>query len=304
MSPITLRDRRFASQDSEQYHRTGSFLAKSLLDADHISLLQQASNEDFRAEDHSPLFAPEFDRYSNQFVTRTDRLKGMLDALRAPLSTLVQRDIVFTQGIIFALNPGTRGYRWHFDNLSFCFIRPGDLAFTFWVPLTPIRVNEQNGGMLLVDRSDFCARSRMQQWAFHERRGYANGALGERLLAAKQAQYEDRWYGAYDLEMLEDLAHERDMEVGDALIFDRFTWHRSQKLGPGPIQTRTAVAFRAVDADARFDKVLFERSMLHRTEEDVPPLFGHLLGDLEDGIRMREAAERGVSLWGRAADRG
>lgn len=303
MSPPAVRDARFTHQDSEQYHRTGSFLAKGLLSAEGVALLQQATHEDFRPEDHSPLFAPEFDRYSNQFVSRTDRLKQALEELRGPLSSLVQRDIVYTQGIIFELNPGTRGYRWHFDNLSFCFIRPEDLAFTLWVPLTPIHVQGQNGGMLLVDRCDFCARSRMQQWAYHERRGYSDGELSRRLSAGKQAQYEDRWYGAYDLEMLEDLGHERDMEVGDALIFDRFTWHRSQKLAPGPIRARTAVAFRAVDADARFDKALFDRSMQHRTEEDVPPLFGHLLCELEDGIRMREAAELGVSLWGRAASR-
>ncbi len=28
--------------------------------------------------------------------------------------------------------------------------------------------------------------------------------------------------------------------------------------------------------------------MQHRTKDDVPPLFGHLLSELEDGIRMRE----------------
>lgn len=303
MKPITTPGRgpRFTSADSQSYHQSGAFLAKGLVDAAGVALLQQASNEDFRPEDHSPHFAPEFDRYSNQFVSRTRRLKGLLDALSGPLSELVQRDIVFTQGIVFELRTGTRGYRWHFDNLSFCFIRPEDLAFTLWVPLTPIRVKEQNGGILLVDRRDFCARSRMQQWAYHERRRDADEDLGRRLAVGKQAQYEDRWYGAYDLEMLEDLGQERDMDVGDALIFDRFTWHRSQRLAPGPIETRTTVAFRAVDADARFDKALFEQSMEHRTDDDVPPLFGHLLLELEDGVPMREAAERGISLWGKVA---
>ncbi len=289
--------------DTEHYFRTGSIVMRQRVDAEALALLQQANDEDFRPEDHSPAFAPEFDRYSNQFVSRTHRLERLLDELRAPLAALVRRDVVFTQGILFSLRAGTRGYRWHFDNLSFCFVRPEDLAFTLWIPLTPIRAREQNGGMRLVDRSDFCARARMQQWAYYERRGYA-GERGPRLAAAKAAQYEDRWYGAFDLEMLEDLSHPLDMDVGDALVFDRYTWHRSEALAPGPIETRTAVAFRAVDADARFDKRLFEQSMAHRVDDEVPPLFGHLLCELEDGIRMRDAVALGVSLWGNRAARG
>lgn len=298
MSPLAraVSDPHFSTEDSELYFRTGSILARKLIDPEGIDLLQQANNEDFRPADHSQKFAPEFDRYSNQFLSRTDRLKRLVEDLHAPLSELVQRDVVFTQGIIFSLNPGTRGYRWHFDNLSFCFIRPEDLAFTLWIPLTPIRVNEQNGGMLLVDRSEFCGRVRMLQWAYYERRG---GDSNPQLAAARHSQYgKARWYGDFDLEMLDDLGHERDMDVGDALIFDRYTWHRSQELKPGPIEARTAVALRVVDADARFDKPFFELSMKHRADDDVPPLFGHLLSGLDDGIRMREALASGVSLWG------
>jgi len=113
---------------------------------------------------------------------------------------------------------------------------------------------------------------------------------------AKEAQYGDTWAGQYDLEILEDLKQSCDVSVGDALLFNRYTWHKTHEILPGPMKCRTAIVLRVVSADAVFDKEFFEQTIALRNKVKLPPSFGHLLAHLDNGITMREAVKKGVSI--------
>jgi hypothetical protein len=306
----------FTSQNSEEYARTGVFLIKELFTDDGIKLLMKASEEDVEPSDHSKEFTPGFDRFSNQFLSRSPRLKGMMDEISEVLTRIAGSEIVFTQAMLLDMNQGSPGFPWHFDEFSFCFIRPEDMAFTLWIPLIPIRIKEQHGGMNWVNQNDFSAKSRMQQWAYHQQKSLQVEATSRMLQweyyqkrgsqveipsnkydEAKKEQYGDRWAGKYDLEMLDDLKQECDMALGDAFLSNRYTWHKTHKLRPGPIQCRTAIVLRIVSADALFDKHLFEKTMELRNKVQVPPSFGHMLTQFDNGTSMREAVAAGVSLY-------
>jgi cyanophycin synthetase len=296
-----VNDIALTSAARADYRRTGALHIQGLFTGDGMELLIQANEEDVQQADHPEKFTSAFDRYSNRLFSRSDRLKGVVDKLKGVLAEIVGEDIVFTQGLVLHMKQGTLGFAWHFDEFSFCFVRPQDMGFTLWIPLIPIYTEQQHGGLIWVNQDDFSARNRMQQWAHYEKRGRRAGEPGDRYGTAKNGQYGDTWVGPLDQELLTDLKQGCDMELGDALVFDRYTWHKSHPLGPGPIPSRTAIVLRVVSADARFDKALFENVMANRADQDPPPSFGHLLAAFDDGTPMREAVAAGVSIFGPAA---
>lgn len=278
------------------YEHTGVRILRQLLTARCVELLQGAVEEQFRPSDHTKEFIPGFDRFSNQFLSRTPWFKSFIAEFTSTLGAITGSDVVLTQAMILEMKQGSPGFLWHFDEFSFSFVRAEDMACTLWIPLTPIVTKEQHGGLLWVKQSDFSAKSRMQQWAYHQKKGLQLEEPENTYAVTKKAQYGDSWAGPYDVAMLEDLKQDCDMAVGDALLFNRYTWHKTHEILPGPIQCRTAVVLRVVSADARFDRQLFEQTMALRSKVKLPPSFGHLLMDFDDGIPIRDAVAAGASL--------
>ena len=229
------------SQDRESYAQTGVLLIEQLFTDAGVKLLIKATQENFQPADHTKEFIPGFDRFSNQFLSRTSWLPQLVDELSGFLKLVMQNDVVLTQAMILEMKPGSPGFLWHFDEFSFCFVRAEDMAFTLWIPLIPIRTQEQHGGLLWVNQNDFSARSRMQQWAFYQKQGLQTNDPDNRYHSAKHQQYGENWAGEYDHEMFGDLQQECDMQLGDALLFNRYTWHKTHEIRPGPIPCRTAI---------------------------------------------------------------
>lgn len=281
---------------SANYKESGVALFKKLFTDECIELLKRATQEQFKPSDHTKEFIPGFDRFSNKFLSRTTWFKDFIAELTPHIEIITGNEIVFTQAMILEMNQGSPGFWWHFDEFSFCFIHAADMACTLWIPLVPINTKEQHGGLLWVNQNDFSARSRMQQWAYHQKKGMQLEEFGNQYAVTKEAQYGESWAGQYDQAMLEDLKQDCDMEPGDALLFNRYTWHKTHEILPGPMKCRTAVVLRIVSADASFDRELFEKTMELRSKVTLPPSFGHMLLDFDDGITMREAVAAGVSI--------
>ena len=80
---------------------------------------------------------------------------------------------------------------------------------------------------------------------------------------------------------------------GDALLFDRYTFHRTVPLRAGPMSMRRALAFRVVSANATFNPAQFEAQVRFFTAiAGVPaqqdPL-GTRLTDIEPGATVSES---------------
>ena len=162
--------------------------------------------------------------------------------------------MAFIQGIGFELEPLHKGFPWHHDILSFCYIMPEDLGYTLWIPLDPIKTKEQHGGLAYVSRKVHSAREYfnlvyqlVQQEKFSD------------FLQTEDFKSFDLYYASKaESFILDNNKVEDDFEVGDALLLDKFVWHKSCLLKEGALSSRLAYVMRFVDKQARYSKTLIE----------------------------------------------
>lgn len=289
----------FTDQDKADYKRKGVFPVRKIFPPDVIQRLLQSVENNFKPDDHPEGILGGFNRFSNEFANRDELFKVLLEQLLEPLNELCGEELGCTQIAVLELEAGKRkGFSWHFDNFSFCYIDPDASGHTFWLPLQPIDVAKQHGGMFWVHQDDFSGKARMQQWAYYQHVDKEHKMPNGKYAEAFHAQYPLDWVGAFDNLMMEDLKQECSFEPGDALLFSRYTWHRSQDLlANGPIQKRTAIIFRLVDLDGKINRTLFQKTMERSELEGSmnPKSFGHRLDGFKDGDLMRDVIVSGVS---------
>ncbi|MCA9542027.1 MAG: hypothetical protein KC620_24190, partial [Myxococcales bacterium] len=123
------------------FARHGYVILRELLDPETEEALGSAVRQDLGG-------ARSLKGYTGQFRSLTytlDHSGALLEGLcenaafAATLADIVDDKPVFTQGVAFALQPDARpGLGWHFGISSFCFTEPDALAFSLWMPFTPI----------------------------------------------------------------------------------------------------------------------------------------------------------------------
>lgn len=289
----------FTAQDKADYQRTGVAPIRKMFAPEVIENLKQSVENNFQTNDHPDGILTGFGRFSNEFANRDELFTILLDQILKPLNELAGEELACTQIAILELQAGvSRGFSWHFDNFSFCYIDPDVSGHTFWLPLHPIDVTKQHGGMYWVHQDDFSGKARMQQWAHYQLVDKAHKISGGKYADAFNNQYPLDWVGEFDQLMMEDLKKDCSFEIGDALLFNRFTWHRSQHLFPdGPLQKRTTIIFRLVDMDGKINRTLFEKTMERSDLEGSmnPKSFGHRLDGFKDGDLMRDVIASGVT---------
>lgn len=294
-----VNDIAFTDQDKADLERKGILPIRKIFTPEVMQRLLNSVESNFNPSDHPEGILAGFDRFSNEFANRDELFKELVDQLIEPLNELSGRELGCTQIAILELEAGkSKGFSWHFDNFSFCFIDPDVAGYTFWLSLQPIDVTKQGGGMFWVHKDDFSGEARMQQWAHYQRVDTEHKIPNGKYLEAFHAQYPLDWVGPFDQLMLEDLKQQCSLEVGDALFFSRYTWHRSQDLLPnGPIQKRTTIIFRLVDLDGRINRTLFQKTMERSELEGSmnPKSFGHRLHGFKDGDLLRDVIASGVT---------
>lgn len=152
---------------------------------------------------------------------------------------------------------------------------PEDLAYTLWMPLDPINTQEQHGGLAYVSRQ------------IHSARGYFDMVYylvqQEGITEFAQTEAFKNWDFQYASEvetfLLDRNAVADDFEVGDALLLDKFVWHKSCPLKEGNLPSRRVYIMRLVDCKARFSKTLIEGtySLLQSTTNDLHSDVGYQL---------------------------
>lgn len=176
------------------------------------------------------------------------------NAYRRTVVDLIGNPMIVTEAQAFELGRQREGFTWHYDSLSFRYIRPQDPGYSMWIPLDPVRAAAEGGGMAYVPESIFSARTNFQLANLLSRKivdGESLGDTPESLL---------KIYGKPGLlwDLFEQYKEEDDFEPGDAFLFRKSVWHRSSPFKEGGPESRLAVTIRHLDWRARLDPIMFQ----------------------------------------------
>ena len=200
---------------------------------------------------------------------------------------LVTQELTFTQSLGFELTPKKKGAAWHLGNISFSYIMPEDSAYTLWIPLDPINTREQHGGMAYVPRKTYSGHtyfSLLYQLL-------KNGKLNEVCQLESFKRYNFQYASEMEELMLESCKVEHDFEVGDALLFDKYVWHKSCPLKEGVLPSRKAYVMRLIGSQSHYSRIFLDGmySLARATGEEPQTPFGYkALGHLKDGDPISE----------------
>lgn len=264
--------------DIEFFQKHGFIRLKGLLNSSAIESLREATVTS-QLDRPSASFYGEFSRMGYNLSTQVLENIYSSSELASTLNLLTQKQLSFTQAMGFELEPQKTGFNWHVGVQAFHYIMPDDFACSLWIPLDPIDIKAQHGGMAYVSREVYSAReyfSLMHELVQQE-------DISHRLT---DREFHDSQYASkIESLILERNKIEEDFEVGDALLFDKFVWHRSCALKQGKMPSRMAYVMRFIDSEARYSKAFLEGLARSRQAFGKPlqTLFGYRFSELQDG---------------------
>jgi hypothetical protein len=273
---------------STQIHRDGFLKIAGLFTPAAVEGFRALLADQLRARDgdeapemHRHAGSSQFAGYSNNVDLRGDLMENVRTSpeFRRLCASIEEGQWLLTQGLGFEITPGQRGLTWHWGFRSFSFIRPEDQGYTLWIPLDDVDVAGQNGGLPVVSERVYSGREETKMLA-----RYCHGHADDELTNQAAANFPGFCAlrnGVLDREMVQ-----HSFAPGDALLFNRFVFHRSAPFLAGPQLRRRAFVTRLIPASARYNPALFASSTalfkkfgLHTHEDPV----GMRLGDLREG---------------------
>lgn len=202
------------------------------------------------------------------------------DIFGSLIGALGYEDSVFTDGVIFETDSDLFGFDWHLDITSFKYVFPRDNAFSIWVTLDPIDPAVQDGGLTLLSTSAFSGReffnlqstvTRSLVEGRYEIPDIFKTLLGpkyrtdeqkrfKRLFPYIQAQFphlfsDSIYISGFSRNLFDSEGISFELAPGDAIIFDKNVFHRSNALLPGFLKTRRAFVLRFIEAKSRFNEI-------------------------------------------------
>ena len=197
------------------------------------------------------------------------------------ITGLMGKSMIFTDGIVFELDASRSGFDWHIGITSFKYIYPENDAVTIWIPLDPVDTAGQDGGVSFISKEVFNGREfyKLQHRAtasidkarYALDRPYASMAGCNRYTgveaqcveslraAARQLSpstySESLYFSAFSRNLLEQECETFNFDLGDAVLFTKDVFHRSNGLRPGPRPSRRAFVLRFIDIDSEYDEV-------------------------------------------------
>lgn len=286
----------FSPEELAQFKRKGLVKLKQVITPSEVDALRRWCDEPIWTPD-DPAGLPGFANTAYRVGTRQTVFEQLADDdnLRSALRDLTGEKLIYTNGNRFTLTPGASGSPWHFGRITFSYIEPLDPGYSIWIPLDPINVNDQHGGMAWVPEDSWTARGRFQMWAGQLRRGEA-APNREELHAAMREQFgKSRGFsmlGPYDRAFLEIVGETADFAVGDALVFSKFVWHRTEPLRAGKMAQRIALVLRYVSENATLARDLLEAATAGMSDQlrQEEGIFGSYLSDIRHGDLLRTSA--------------
>jgi hypothetical protein len=282
--------------DHERLRRDGYIPLRGLLSPQGVAGLRDFlahQNKEQTDADRARLLSRkeiggDFVRYTNSLDLEHEHLRKVYEAraFRALFAGIDDGHWLLTAGFGFELAPGNEGIMWHFGFRTFSAINGDDMAYNLWIPLDEVDPARQAGGMAMAPATVYSGREETK------------------LLVATCRLVDDQAFVKETLSRLANFRALRDSILeknrvddtfapGDAILFDRYAFHRSVPLRVGPIPKRRALALRIVNAKATFNPALFEAQVkFFTTIAGVPaqadPL-GLRLTDIKAGMSVSES---------------
>lgn len=246
-----------SEEDVTEYKTAGFTVLRQFFSPDMIDYLRRRMNEELQVPtDH---YQKGFDRLGYDLCTGDQHIYELLadDRFREIMTNLTDRRLFFTQGVGFGMKRSvSEGFCWHVESQSFGFQRANDYGTTIWIPLHPIDVKGQRGGMRYVPTNiisgDFMYSS-IDPAVFRCMQEVANDGKGMEF--EEYVRLRDEPLNSSGIKrLLEYYAVEDDFALGDVLIMDKYVIHRSVKLEEGALDVRDAFSLRFIDEESLYDR--------------------------------------------------
>lgn len=239
------------------FRETGFLLLKNFYSQDFITYLQSTISERIAAP--TDKYQSGFSRLAFDMYDGDPNVIALLqcERFREVMAELTGRNMFFAQALSFELEKNkNKGFPWHIGTQSFGYHQADDYGATIWSPLCAIDPSTQRGGMAYVPKNrvngDFLY-SHIDPAIFD--------MLGEKVADGEKVELEEfvNWRdGVLNdpalCSILDYYGVEDAFSPGDALIFDKYTIHRSVMLGDGALNSRTAFVMRFFCSDSTYDK--------------------------------------------------
>lgn len=277
---------KFSQEEIRSFSESGAIKLNNLFTPEATEELRKLTSDSRSREEYSK-YSTDFEKLVYDIEQDITFKIYSSPNWRDTFRQLIPQGLTFTQSVGFELAPKKKGAAWHLDTISFSYIMPEDLGYILWIPLDPIQTREQHGGLAYVPRKAYSGDayfSLLYQLV-------KNGKVDE-VCQLEDFKRSDFQYASQMEELaLESCKVEHDFEVGDALLFDKFVWHKSCPLKEGVLPSRRAYVMRLIGGHSHYSKIFLDGmySLIRAAGEEPQTLFGYkALGHLKDGDPISE----------------
>ncbi|MCK0744666.1 phytanoyl-CoA dioxygenase family protein [Chromohalobacter nigrandesensis] len=241
--------------DVNQFREYGFVKIKSLLTEEGVKRVrEEAARLATTAKESGTEYGSTFNRLAYG-LGDTELFQSLYRSanFRDVVLPIIGSPLIATESQCFELSPEKQGFEWHYDSISFRYIRPQDPGYSLWIALDPVKKEDQGGGMAYMPENIFSGRANFQLSSMLSKEVAAGRSVGH-ISYYLQEIYKTP---GFLTDIFEKYKHQDDFKPGDALLFKKTTWHRSDVLLAGDLKARAAVTIRLLDSEARLDNNMF-----------------------------------------------
>ncbi len=249
-SAVLIRTAEIGPNEHDDFASNGFVRLRQIFSPEAVSRIRDCAEQKIEEQSSG------YDADAMRIAYRLHQMPPMVSILSDPalarlLTGLTGCRLVPTESQAFELTKDRGSVPWHFGYISYGYVRARDMGFTLWIPLGDIDAEKTGGGMAYVPEHIISARH-----------GYDIGSmLAPEILAGEDPtdllQAFDDGHRAM-VPFFEKHKVEDNFQVGDALLFNKYVWHRSSPWLVDNGARRLGIAMRFVADTARIDRVRWQ----------------------------------------------
>ncbi len=270
----------------EQAKETGIYKFQDLFSVNEIAALRALIEEDVEGLTHDfPDFLSRFSyNLSSKVQIKISEIVESLDLLNK-VQIITQKELFLSQEIYFELKKGvSHGFPWHVGTYSFGAQQIDDYGCSLWIPFVSLEA-ELGGGITCVPKDKLSGK-----FVYEYIEPAVINDISKKIEEGESISYLDYLdlkhqplNTGYFLRFLESHAVSLDFRLGDALLFDKYIIHRSNKIQDNGPDYRGALVLRFMDKKSTYSKKGDETRHYHVTKFSASPYLKRNLNSLKDG---------------------